>query len=201
MITRLKLSTIEQGLPKYRSMLAGNPAYVPPAFESIATVTGNGSATTLTFSSIPGTYQHLQIRGIVKRTGTSTTTANFDMQFNSDTATNYQNHYLQGDGAAVSAGAGANQNQCNIYSTIVGSGTGMTNILGVLIIDILDYASTSKYKTVRTLSGADLNTTNGTLTFSSSAWRSTSALTSITFTAPSAFTTSSTIALYGIKGA
>ena len=62
MITRLKLSTIEQGLPKYRSMLAGNAAYVPSSYESIASATGTGSSGTITFSSIPSTYQSLQLR-------------------------------------------------------------------------------------------------------------------------------------------
>jgi hypothetical protein len=40
---------------KYTSLLAGNPSYVPPSFESIATVTGTGSAGNLVFTSIPGT--------------------------------------------------------------------------------------------------------------------------------------------------
>ena len=38
----------------------------PSSFESIATVSGTGSSGTITFSSIPATYKHLQIRYIGK---------------------------------------------------------------------------------------------------------------------------------------
>ena len=105
MITRLKLSTIEQGLPKYRSMLAGNSAYVPPSYESIASATGTGSSGTITFSSIPGTYQHLQIR--INSRNDSTDGATTTMRFNGDTGSNYARHYLYGDGATVSASGNA----------------------------------------------------------------------------------------------
>ena len=42
-------------------------------FESIATVTvGGGGAASIEFTSIPGTYQHLQIRGIIGNGGDTT---------------------------------------------------------------------------------------------------------------------------------
>ncbi len=64
-VSRVKTSSILQGFPKSRSLLAGNAYFQPTAYESIATTTvGAGGTSTITFSSIPSTYTHLQIRGI-----------------------------------------------------------------------------------------------------------------------------------------
>ena len=42
------------------------------SYESIATVTvGSGGSSYIEFTSIPGTYTHLQIRGILRNTGSS----------------------------------------------------------------------------------------------------------------------------------
>ena len=69
------------------------------------------------------------------------------------------------------------------------------------IIDILDYASTSKFKTTRVLDGYDANG-SGEVIIGSGNWRSTSAITSITL-GPSSGNMKlySSFALYGIKGA
>jgi hypothetical protein len=66
-------------------------------------------------------------------------------------------------------------------------------------MDILDYANTNKFKTTRTLTGSDLNG-SGVVSLDSGSWRSTSAITSITFTArANLINTYSSFALYGIK--
>ena len=57
----------------YSSFLAGNAAFVPGAYESIASTTvGSGGVSTITFSSIPDTYKHLQIRYTARVTGSTT---------------------------------------------------------------------------------------------------------------------------------
>ena len=75
---------------------------VPPAatsFESIATVTVSGSnVSSITFSSIPGTYTHLQIRAFM----VSGLSANNQWRFNGDSGNNYTWHQLQGDGSGAS---------------------------------------------------------------------------------------------------
>ena len=173
------------------------------SFESIATLTGNGSATALTFSSIPSTYQHLQIRAIAKRAGTTTSFSTGEINFNSDFGTNYASHNLTGDGTSATAGGSSTIARIYIQDFIAGSGTGFTNTVGYAIIDILDYASTSKNKTVRIASGGqnDTGSTGNKVNLSSGLWMSTSAINSITFNSPAAFTTQTTFALYGIKGA
>lgn len=197
--SRISISSIVQGFPKSKSLLAGNDAIYTGSYESIATVTvGAGGASSIDFTSIPATYTHLQIRGIVKNNSTSTTADANGLQFNSDTATNYNTHYIQGDGASAVSGGVANLNF--IYAGYCArSNASYTSMFGVSVIDILDYADTNKYKTVRTLSGVDMNG-SGYSFFSSGAWRSTSAITSIKlFISGNNYVQYSTFALYGIK--
>jgi hypothetical protein len=178
----------------YRSILTA----VPNSFESIATVTSTGSAGDITFSSIPGTYEHLQIRGIL-RTNDTGTWNNQALRINSDTGSNYAFHRLYGDGSNVVSGAGTSFTSFNDCMRAAGSGNS-SNIYGVAVIDILDYAKTSKYKTIRSFNGGDGNG-NGWIGLHSGLWQSTSAITSITII-PSGGTAIqySTFALYGIKG-
>lgn len=195
MITRATLSTIEQGLPKYRSMLAGNTAFSPTSYESIATVSvGSGGATSVEFTSIPGTYAHLQIRAL---TGSSNAGTGMRIEFNSDTNTaNYRNHYLYGTGSgAAAAGTDGNSNAIGVQ------GAGATTGMAGHIIDILDYKNTNKNTTVRSLSAYDANGT-GIIWFESLLWINTSAITNIKINRnASGFDQYSHFALYGIKAA
>lgn len=177
-------------------MLAGNDAYVPPAFESIASASGTGSSGTITFSSIPNTYKHLQIR----MTAFSNSENNaMTLTINGDTATNYTWHNLWGDGNSIGAQAAPNASSIHLADYAVMSQFGNPT---VGIIDIIDYASTVKNKTVRIFVGTDKNNAYAQgVEQDSGHWRSTSAITSITITATGVnFTTASTFALYGIKG-
>lgn len=173
------------------------------AFESIASATGTGSSGTITFSSIPSTYQSLHIRGIV-RTDNSAAAGNLLLRFNSDSGSNYPYHYLGGDGATTIAfGSAATTSGFAIFTSANASFN--SNVVGSTIIDIHDYASTSRNKTVRAFSGVDNNSASvvGKLALSSSLWMNTSAITSISIIASSSanFTTATQFALYGIKGA
>jgi hypothetical protein len=159
-------------------------------FESIATVTvGSGGASSITFSDIPGTFQHLQIR-FMWRSGSAAETT---VSLNSDTTnSNYYRHYLQGSGAGASAGANQLRNIGGYYE--VGTSTHTASI-----IDILDYASASKNKTIRTAFGFD-NNGSGYVGLVSGLWMNTAAVTAIAL-APTAGTYSQhvTAALYGVR--
>ena len=168
------------------------------SFESIATVTAVGSETVLTFSSIPGTYKHLQIRGIGKTLAANDATAQFNITFNADTATNYDRHFLRGSGASVTANGQVSQSFIGVYGMGVGGLT--SNYFAPSITDITDYASTSKYKTLRNFSGNNTNGTTNSVVLNSGLWMSTAAITSIEITNGSLFVGGSTYALYGIKG-
>ena len=165
-------------------------------YESIATATGTGSSGTITFSSIPSTYQHLQLR-IIGRGSTGATGIYY--QFNGDTAANYAQHYLYGDGASVSAGA-FTSTATPILSYLAPS-TASANVYSANVVDILDYANTNKNKTIRALCAYD-NNGSGFVQFTSGLWQSTSAINSITLVnSPSGnYSTLTQFALYGIKG-
>jgi len=54
------------------NLLVGNDPYIPTDFESIATTTLSTNTASVTFSSIPATYTHLQIRATARVVGTGT---------------------------------------------------------------------------------------------------------------------------------
>ena len=161
----------------------------------ISTVTvGSAGAASITFSSIPQTYTHLQIRASM-----TTATAGYGMlvRFNSDSGSNYVQHYLYGTGATAAAVGYTAQTEANLFGTSTGSSTTQPS---VAIGDILDYANTNKYKTVRSLSGVDKNG-SGEISLISSLWMNTAGITSITIEPRGVnYSQYSSFALYGIKG-
>lgn len=190
----MTITSLKTGAVYDSTLLAGNPSFVPTAFESIASATGTGSSGTITFSSIPSTYASLQIRFNAKDQNGGETIL---LRFNGDTASNYSTHRLDGNGSTASAGGFLGS---FIYAYGVQVGTNATYMANG-IIDIHNYANTSQYKTVRTFSGMDANG-SGEMDLLSGNWRNTVAVTSLTLSigAGSYFSTNSTFALYGIKG-
>ncbi len=104
-VYKLTGSSVKNGRTEYSSFLAGNPAVTPPSYESIATASGNGSSATITFSSIPSTYTHLQIRAITRDTSALNDSYGAKLKINSDTGSNYTSHYLLGTGSGISSGS------------------------------------------------------------------------------------------------
>jgi hypothetical protein len=171
----------------------GAAAFDPFSFQSIATTTVSGG-TSFTFSSIASTYTHLQIRyNLIMGSGADA----IFVQFNSDTGSNYARHGLWGSGAATGATGTASTTAMYAYGFQNGV---IQTYPNVGIVDILDYASATKYKTLRTFAGADQNAAGGNVSVGSGLWMNTNAITSITFSSSSTFN-SGTIALYGIKAA
>jgi hypothetical protein len=169
------------------------------SYESIATVTvGSGGSSTISFTSIPSTYQHLQLRYICRDARTAYNDSPVDLIFNGSSATAYSKHFLQGYGSGVNAGAETSQT----YMRLEGAGNNtLPSAFGAGITDILDYTSTTKNKTVRQLFGVDKNG-DGIVRLVSGLWyASPVAITSITLTPfSSPFAEYSSFALYGIKG-
>lgn len=167
----------------------------PSSYESIATATGTGSSGTITFSSIPSTFKHLQIRGMV----TPSTASYLNLTINGVGGTSYTTHALVGNGAnpvqATGVTSGSVTYLLGFFSTL------STTQPNVFITDILDYTSTTKNKTLRTFSGYDANG-SGEIVVGSSLFLSTNAVSSISIGLDSGnFTTAARFALYGIKEA
>jgi hypothetical protein len=170
------------------------------SYESIATTTvGSGGTSTITFTSIPSTYKHLQIRAIARDANGSNDFSTPQMVINSDTSSTYARHYLSGNGTTASAGSTPTTGFAYV-GAILNNGT-TANSFAIMIVDLLDYQNTNKYKTIRNLSGGDTNSI-GNVALTSALWQSTSAITSISFTSSSTanFVQYSSFALYGIKG-
>jgi hypothetical protein len=173
------------------------------SFESIATIeVGSGGASNVTFSSIPSTFKHLQIRGTAKTNRATYSNDNIKLQFNGDSASNYNSHNLYGDGTSV--GANSFGWTAQYYSGSVGAQL-IENNFGAVIIDILDYANSNKFKTTKVLGGFDNNNTGtdkGIIALNSGLWRSTSAITSVIISAAegTGLQQYSKFALYGIRG-
>ena len=178
------------------SSITGN--LVTNSFESIATASGTGSSGIITFSSIPSTYKHLQLRTLMRNTGSGSGEQSVLITMNSDTGANYATHRLTGNGS--SAGAQSYTSGTAIVPYFNPENGAASNVYGVYVIDLLDYANTSKNKTIRLFGGVDYNG-SGTVGLISGAWFNTNAITSITLTSGGGnWTTAAKFALYGIRG-
>jgi len=176
------------------------------AFDALGSVTvGSGGLSSITFSAIPQTYTHLQIRANVQ---TNRSTYGIDegyLTFNGDNgSSSYAYHFIYGDGSSATASASPSVSHIATGSGNFGTSTGGT--FGGFVCDILDYASTNKNKTVRMLGGADLNGTVGGLgartNLASGLWmNNTTGISSLTLTPvnSSLFTQYSNFSLYGIR--
>lgn len=168
------------------------------AFEAIASTTLGSNATTVTFSSIPATYEHLQVRVFARLTW-NTTQTNMNLVINSDSASNYVTHNLYGNGGSVTASGVINYTFWPIEKFPGLAAT--SNVFGCAVIDILDYATSNKFKTIRGISGVDRNG-GGEVHLSSGLWRSTAAVTSLQFGVSSdQLAAGSVFSLYGLRSA
>jgi hypothetical protein len=167
-----------------------NYVRITGSYDSIATSTSGGSTTT--FSSIPSTYKHLQIR----ISGTLAANGDGVIRFNNDTTNgNYTTHQFYGTGNNTSGSADFLSGSS--YPPYYDFGVGAGNPYAA-IIDILDYSSTSKNKVIKTFVGWDANG-SGRIGLCSNSWMNTAAVNRIDFTNRN-YSSGTVIALYGIKG-
>jgi hypothetical protein len=169
-------------------ILASSGAVAGGSYESIATANGTGSSGVVTFSSIPATYKHLQIRIL----GFQATSNDIFVKLNSDAGV--RGHYLQGDGSSAISNSQTGTADGQYLGTF---GWGSTNP-SVWVLDLLDYTSTTKAKTLRGLGGYDANG-SGRVNLMSALYTTTSAITSVTFTSGNSYSSNARFALYGIK--
>lgn len=186
--------------PLILGIMASSQPGATNSYESIQTVTvGSGGQSTISFTSIPATYKHLQIRALSQSSASGFNWVRHVVAFNSDTTnSNYVDHILRGNGSAVQVYAETSTRKG--FGAAASSGA---NIFMANVIDIFDYANTSKNKTSRTLDGLDSNNAyTGLISFESNLWMNTAAINRIDITLEDAsnFTQYSSFALYGIKG-
>jgi len=159
------------------------------SYESIATVSVSTAVSSISFSSIPSTFKHLQIRFLAQGGAVG-----LNIQMNGATS-NYTSHFVYGDGSSVYAQGTTGE------SFIPCGRTPTSTYFGAGVIDILDYQNTNKYKTLRSLAGNDQNG-SGSMWLYSGLYQSTTAVSSLTlFSSSGNLAQYSSFALYGIKGA
>ena len=170
-------------------------------YESIATVlVGSAGTSSITFSNIPQTYKHLQIRFNYSANANNDNT---HIRFNGDTSASYSWHEMYGSssespGSVLSSSYGGTLVTTAKFGYAGSTSAGFT---GVGTSDILDYTNTNKIKVARHLVGTHTNGSASYIIFRSVAWHNTGAITSITiYFPPGLITQHSHFALYGIRG-
>jgi hypothetical protein len=185
------------------SQISGRLFAPSGAYDSIATATvSNGTTQTITFSSIPATYTHLQLRYIIRTDRSDANADHIGMRFNSDTGSNYYRHRFETeDAGGISAGASTGTDAQ--YHFMAASALCTSGVFGSGVVDILDYANTSKNKTTKSLCGVMDSTAKNFIGFEGSMWNNTAAINTIALKVNygTYYAIGSTIALYGIKGA
>jgi hypothetical protein len=177
------------------SITAADP--LAGAYFSLATTTLASAASTITFTGIPSGYKYLQLRCFA-RTTAAVDNDTASITFNSNSSANYSGHNLRGNGGVTASDGAASQTSAAIQR--FAGGNQAASMFGVAIVDILDYANTTKYKTFKDVGGYDFNGTGNTY-LSTGLWMSSSPITSITMTPSQGgnWAQYSSFALYGVK--
>jgi hypothetical protein len=179
-------------------ILSAAGASVGGDYEHIATVLGTGSANTITFSSIPQNYKHLQVRFSAKNTITSS--ERIQMTMNGITTASYTRgrYFAAGTGSPTGETLGGltGINLDDALSISTGAG-----IVAGGFLDIADYTNSTRNKAVKGFYGQQGNKTR--IYIVGGFLLDTPPITSITFTTAGAitnlFATTTRFSLYGIR--
>jgi len=183
---------------KYPNMMAGS-VELSSDFLISQTVLGSTTASvTFDVSTLAAQgFKHLQIRYVSRGDGL-TGLGNQNIRFNGDSGANYNFHELYTTGSSV-ASDGAQSRTSSEAGWDVGSQVTANAFIGG-VLDILDFANTSKYKTTRALSGVPTSAGGQGIKLGSSLWQNTAAITSISIYASGNFVVGSRFSLYASKG-
>lgn len=184
---------------------AAGAAGVAGTYELISTTILGSTTSTVSFttSSLGTDYKHIQIRAVLQQQIDfgGTYGGNIQLRMNGDTGNNYAFHYLRGDGSNVASAAESSVGR--ILINRLPYANPRNDKYGSLVVDVLDFASTTKNKTIRSLSGVPFAGDDASwVTLTSGLWNSTALMTSISLTAGaySGFYAGSRFSLYGIRG-
>lgn len=165
--------------------------------ESVVLTSDAASVSFTGLSSYASTYKHLQVRMVVRNSGSTSNMPGTFMQFNSVTSNSYAWHWLFGSGS----GSPSSQAVPSTDKMIAGRHTGgglATDAFGASVVDILDPFITTKNTTIRSLSG--LATSLNHIHLASGVYLSTDAITSISLLPEGLnFRSNSRFSLYGVK--
>ena len=175
------------------SQISGHLWAPEGAYDALATASPSG-INNLTFTGIPTGYKHLQIRASYAADNGYIDDTLWTINGDTTSGNYYGFHQLTGDGSSAAAQA------YNGYGRLAVAPVGSNSTsFSAAIIDILDYASTTKNKTFRSLVGFDANG-SGVIRLRTGLWMNTAAITSINIVANSGnFVAGTQFALFGVK--
>ena len=160
-------------------------------YEPIATTTLGSAQSTVTFSSISGTYTDLIL--ILNTKGSTTNYPKIN--FNSDTGNNYSRTVLTGSGSAATSGRQSNVGRIDLSSNASNSSAEFNFNC---IVQILNYSNSTTNKTMLSRS----NNAGDGVDAVVGLWRNTNAITALDIGLNTGnFAIGSTFTLYGIKAA
>ena len=160
-----------------------------PTYDLIASNVLSSSASSVTFSSIPGTYRDLVLVATIQTVGPdfSLTRA----RFNSDTGANYNWVVMSGNGSTANSSSTSGETYLQLYF----ASTANVGDIQQMRLMLMDYSTTNKHKSG--LVRAD-EANGGTDAFATR-WASTSAINAVEiYAAGNNFASGSTFYLYGI---
>jgi hypothetical protein len=165
------------------------------SYASIATFAfTNSSSTSVSFTSIPQNYTHLQLRIFARGTGGSTA-QDILMTLNNDGTSSYW-EYHQAFSTGVNSYSNFGTTNTFMYVASVTGTSALANNFGSAIVDIHDYASSAKNKSIKSLQGWN-NNGSGNVVFRSNMYTGITPISTITLSM-SNFAQYSHIALYGL---
>jgi hypothetical protein len=171
------------------------------AFDALATVTTTSAVNSITFAGIPQGYEHLQVRANVRCTGAAGTSLLWWRMNGLASTSNYTSHGLGGDGSTAYAYNLGSSYAMGLIGSTAHSGS-LANAYTGIVFDVLDYNSSTKNKTARSLRGEDYNG-SGDIRLSSGLFISTEPVNSLTIgfldNGGSNFTSLSQLTLYGVR--
>lgn len=157
----------------------------------------SGTAASVSFSSIPATYRDLIV--VVRGRGTTAaTTTQLKMQFNGDTAANYDYQYVAGIGAGASAVSAVAQTSFPLGDLVAASAT--AGHASGASTEIYDYRGTTFQKVAMSSTAAKWSNTvnNSESILIGGFWRSTAAINAVLiFPTAGAFVDGTVVSIYG----
>jgi hypothetical protein len=161
-----------------------------PALVALANTTLGSNSTTITFSSIPGTYQDLYLVVVGRSSGGFYQ----NIRFNGDSGSNYNVLRFTSNSTTVNSGT-----QASVGRGLISDQSFNSSITGAAFVHILDYARTDKHKTTI----GDVHVDNSTYAeMICNRWANTAAITTVALSSDSGqlYLAGTTFALYGVRG-
>lgn len=182
------------------------PAAAPPAtaFTLITDTSISAPTASFDFTSISGSFKHLLLIGYARSDRAANTEDGCAVQFNNDTAGNYDSYGVDVSGTTPTLSVSENLAATFItMNKLLPAATAGTNLFGSFELWVPNYANTTANKIAHWVLGHKIGTSTGNITVNDGfgAWRSNTAISRVTLKSANGanFVSGSRVVLYGIN--